>query len=129
MYIVLFFFFCFKQNTAYEMRISDWSSDVCSSDLGSFLAARFRRFRAIHLVDRLPPWCHRLYCQQDAPRYRIGPSAVHDDGFLPFCCLHGYPMDDNPHGPRKSFRQKRGAFVELHLGAAATAWLEGVGEL
>src|SRR3546814_7561564 len=28
---VLFFFF--KQKTAYEMRISDWSSDVCSSDL------------------------------------------------------------------------------------------------
>src|SRR3546814_19760720 len=27
------FFFCFKQKTAYEMRISDWSSDVCSSDL------------------------------------------------------------------------------------------------
>src|SRR3546814_7438866 len=27
-------FFCFKQRTAYEMRISDWSSDVCSSDLG-----------------------------------------------------------------------------------------------
>src|SRR3546814_5520691 len=26
--------FCFKQKTAYEMRISDWSSDVCSSDLG-----------------------------------------------------------------------------------------------
>src|SRR3546814_4664055 len=29
--VVLFFFF--KQKTAYEMRISDWSSDVCSSDL------------------------------------------------------------------------------------------------
>src|SRR3546814_9203968 len=28
-------FFCFKQKTAYEMRISDWSSDVCSSDLGA----------------------------------------------------------------------------------------------
>src|SRR3546814_4499917 len=28
-----FYFFFFKQNTAYEMRISDWSSDVCSSDL------------------------------------------------------------------------------------------------
>src|SRR3546814_8025455 len=26
-------FFCFKQKTAYELRISDWSSDVCSSDL------------------------------------------------------------------------------------------------
>src|SRR3546814_7109185 len=33
---ILFFslFFFFKQKTAYEMRISDWSSDVCSSDLG-----------------------------------------------------------------------------------------------
>src|SRR3546814_2160449 len=30
-FIVVFFFF--KQKTAYEMRISDWSSDVCSSDL------------------------------------------------------------------------------------------------
>src|SRR3546814_10727912 len=30
-YLVVFFFF--KQKTAYEMRISDWSSDVCSSDL------------------------------------------------------------------------------------------------
>src|SRR3546814_20802847 len=35
----MFFFFFFKQKTAYEMRISDWSSDVCSSDLkpGSLL--------------------------------------------------------------------------------------------
>src|SRR3546814_7653637 len=31
LYVVFFFFF--KQKTAYEMRISDWSSDVCSSDL------------------------------------------------------------------------------------------------
>src|SRR3546814_4783908 len=30
---VYYFFFFFKQKTAYEMRISDWSSDVCSSDL------------------------------------------------------------------------------------------------
>src|SRR3546814_7169702 len=29
----MIFFVFFKQNTAYEMRISDWSSDVCSSDL------------------------------------------------------------------------------------------------
>src|SRR3546814_6030000 len=32
----LCFFFFFKQKTAYEMRISDWSSDVCSSDLSYF---------------------------------------------------------------------------------------------
>src|SRR3546814_16353839 len=31
------FFFFFKQKTAYEMRISDWSSDVCSSDLSEKL--------------------------------------------------------------------------------------------
>src|SRR3546814_4498006 len=31
--ISIFLFFFFKQKTAYEMRISDWSSDVCSSDL------------------------------------------------------------------------------------------------
>src|SRR3546814_9010487 len=36
------FFFFFKQKTAYEMRISDWSSDVCSSDLR---ARRGRRGR------------------------------------------------------------------------------------
>src|SRR3546814_2630531 len=35
---VFFFFFFFKQKTAYEMRISDWSSDVCSSDLLEELA-------------------------------------------------------------------------------------------
>src|SRR3546814_8635121 len=33
MYQFMFLFFFFKQKTAYEMRISDWSSDVCSSDL------------------------------------------------------------------------------------------------
>src|SRR3546814_7939697 len=32
-------FFFFKQKTAYEMRISDWSSDVCSSDLADRDAA------------------------------------------------------------------------------------------
>src|SRR3546814_10309250 len=33
MLLLCFLFFFFKQRTAYEMRISDWSSDVCSSDL------------------------------------------------------------------------------------------------
>src|SRR3546814_8296074 len=33
-------FFFFKQKTAYEMRISDWSSDVCSSDLFLFEGSR-----------------------------------------------------------------------------------------
>src|SRR3546814_10225888 len=36
--MLCFFFVFFKQKTAYEMRISDWSSDVCSSDLYAFVA-------------------------------------------------------------------------------------------
>src|SRR3546814_2718308 len=35
--LVFFLFFFFKQKTAYEMRISDWSSDVCSSDLDTLM--------------------------------------------------------------------------------------------
>src|SRR3546814_5002234 len=41
--IVILVFFFFKQKTAYEMRISDWSSDVCSSDLRGHSFARKER--------------------------------------------------------------------------------------
>src|SRR3546814_6188366 len=40
----LLVFFFFKQKTAYEMRISDWSSDVCSSDLKRHRATEFLDF-------------------------------------------------------------------------------------
>src|SRR3546814_7408749 len=49
-------FFFFKQKTAYEMRISDWSSDVCSSDLhaqGEAALARLRPVDAGHTVQQL----------------------------------------------------------------------------
>src|SRR3546814_8506156 len=42
--------FFFKQKTAYEMRISDWSSDVCSSDLAN--------------ISRDPPRCLHLFGRQ-----------------------------------------------------------------
>src|SRR3546814_17332141 len=42
------FVFLFKQKTAYEMRISDWSSDVCSSDLrGDLLSLSLARLQRI----------------------------------------------------------------------------------
>src|SRR3546814_16686530 len=53
--IVLLSFFVFKQKTAYEMRISDWSSDVCSSDLAAHPPARRRRSRAPPSRRRFPP--------------------------------------------------------------------------
>src|SRR3546814_14611906 len=49
---VCVFFFC-KQKTAYEMRISDWSSDVCSSDLDVQIDAVERHDRAVALGDIL----------------------------------------------------------------------------
>src|SRR3546814_3442287 len=45
------FIFFFKQKTAYEMRISDWSSDVCSSDLES-LGARAAHSLRVHGAQR-----------------------------------------------------------------------------
>src|SRR3546814_1698867 len=50
---VFVFFFC-KQKTAYEMRISDWSSDVCSSDLLTIDPAYFR------LTGGIERWLYRL---------------------------------------------------------------------
>src|SRR3546814_7067140 len=47
--LVLFFFF--KQKTAYEMRISDWSSDVCSSDLQRMHAVARHRAEAGLVAD------------------------------------------------------------------------------
>src|SRR3546814_4704306 len=48
--ILLLFIFFFKQKTAYDMRISDWSSDVCSSDL-----VRHQRSQPVELA-----WQQRL---------------------------------------------------------------------
>src|SRR3546814_7638894 len=99
-YIFLFFFF--KQKTAYEMRISDWSSDVCSSDLRTSLltsrsrsmstasmpdaAARRRRPSSIsnvsrccavrrgHCSARTPRRVRSAWCRRGRPRRPKAPS-------------------------------------------------------
>src|SRR3546814_3367771 len=72
------YFFFFKQKTAYEMRISDWSSDVCSSDLGG--AAQARRDEAVDgsadpslqaLHRRLSRARRRGFCGDRKPQGRI----------------------------------------------------------
>src|SRR3546814_4140971 len=64
--MILCFFFFFKQKTAYEMRISDWSSDVCSSDLAE---AEPDLPPARHL-DQQPRRGHRHRHQQTGSRNR-----------------------------------------------------------
>src|SRR3546814_3653427 len=47
--LVCVFILCFKQMTASEMRISDWSSDVCSSDLDLAVALEADRLEIAHV--------------------------------------------------------------------------------
>src|SRR3546814_8558070 len=62
-------FFFFKKKTAYEMRISDWSSDVCSSDLDWLL------HHSAHEAHRLSPTRRRRH-----RGYRLDRGAVHAAG-------------------------------------------------
>src|SRR3546814_6632750 len=63
------FFFC-KQKTAYEMRISDWSSDVCSSDLPRFASI-------MKLVVSLHPLRHGIHIEAAGQlRHRLNDGAV-----------------------------------------------------
>src|SRR3546814_1318551 len=52
--------FVFKQKTAYEMRISDWSSDVCSSDL----------FLRVQDEEPVPAFLHSALCAMSLPTKR-----------------------------------------------------------
>src|SRR3546814_11743874 len=71
MYCIFFFF---KQKTAYEMRISDWSSDVCSSDLtdlGDLVFANFVRHRVAMPFDLIAAFLQ-------STRAAIAPGERHD---------------------------------------------------
>src|SRR3546814_8671885 len=52
----MYVLFLFKQKTAYEMRISDWSSDVCSSDLASSILSSPRSKRRNVSYRESSPW-------------------------------------------------------------------------
>src|SRR3546814_9954482 len=78
-------FFFFKQKTAYEMRISDWSSDVCSSDLHGadrreFVKIPPRRERPIplaaHYQHRHIPVARRI--EHRAERLELGRASCRE---------------------------------------------------
>src|SRR3546814_1848068 len=74
---MLLLFFFFKQKTAYEMRISDWSSDVCSSDLLEHVHVAHRHFA----IERL---AGTAVIQQGLTTYRKVGELEHglDLGFV-----------------------------------------------
>src|SRR3546814_4928805 len=76
MFFVCFVFF--KQKTAYEMRISDWSSDVCSSDLQIVIDDD-----GVHAVVA-EPLAHRArrVGRHELHRRRVGSGRGHDDGVV-----------------------------------------------
>src|SRR3546814_7891161 len=83
--LFLFYFFFFKQKTAYEMRISDWSSDVCSSDLNmvalakavpDFHACDARHRHSLRHIDALELGARRA--TDDSADAEIGRASCRD---------------------------------------------------
>src|SRR3546814_8843582 len=68
MYVICMCCFFFKQKTAYEMRISDWSSDVCSSDLPGGQLDQLKLGREV--MDGIGQRTHRGFvgCDEHRPR-------------------------------------------------------------
>src|SRR3546814_10348030 len=85
-----YFFFFFKQKTAYEMRISDWSSDVCSSDLHS----------EVDQVLRSPVAQLQYTKRMDAmrPAWRDHAASAYLEGVIAF-------VDGPPHQKRSEERR------------------------
>src|SRR3546814_4903545 len=73
MCVLLFLFF--KQKTAYEMRISDWSSDVCSSDL-----VRVRKCASLPGEAMTPP--NILMVEDDPPIRTLTARALQEHGYI-----------------------------------------------
>src|SRR3546814_8955390 len=81
----LVFFFC-KQKTAYEMRISDWSSDVCSSDLDRLLHFYRNGFGYAALMNQSPQTIG--YALADSP---VAMAAYYYDKFAEWTDSSGEP--------------------------------------
>src|SRR3546814_1086131 len=87
------FFFFFKQKTAYELRISDWSSDVCSSDLVHVLRAGRPRCkprvlrRHLETTDRRAVSGRGSQCRGDRFTRQLGRTHLVGRQFCQDCLL------------------------------------------
>src|SRR3546814_4474980 len=100
-FLVVYFFF-FKQKTAYEMRISDWSSDVCSFDLQKEIVAK----RVSAAANARAGWTGRI-ATMSYDQIRADPDLMaymREDGHRLFgdncAACHGMKAAGNPGYPK-----------------------------
>src|SRR3546814_16989009 len=117
MYVFVFF----KQKTAYEMRISDWSSDVCSSDLRGVAEVRksaiHRGLQGTRRAQRAPPPRRRSEIARRDRRVggqscagpRLSRQAARRSG-------DARDAEDDAAGDRKSVVEGKGESVRVDLG-------------
>src|SRR3546814_3994425 len=97
----MFLFFFFKQKTAYEMRISDWSSDVCSSDLPNRAGHRAAPVAALREIVVVADRAH-----QRVPRGRDMLDAPFGDRRLSRKAVAGKRRDHEVEIGRASCRER-----------------------
>src|SRR3546814_5095501 len=108
--------FFFKQKTAYEMRISDWSSDVCSSDLLDPALAERQRHIGGAVQDDVEHRVERAVAQRLAPGDEVAGGVVEqsvDRPVLPSGQEHGLDRLRIADVAREPARPSRKVVVEL----------------
>src|SRR3546814_17116730 len=118
--LVMYIFCFFKQKTAYEMRISDWSSDVCSSDL-------LHPFRIDQQLVDNPGETRQREVQRDR---RVGTDEALDRGVRDVALMPQSPVFHRRHGvgaadarlpgARKSVVSGKSVAVSVDLGGRST---------
>src|SRR3546814_12070408 len=113
MFLLLLFFF-FKQKTAYELRISDWSSDVCSSDLGADAICWNPRCDRDDASQRFGPPQRRLRTAQQLDLRDIVGTQCLKPRFIARCRIIGLDAIDK--GDRTSVVEGKSVSVRVDLG-------------
>src|SRR3546814_11076506 len=97
--------FSFKQKTAYEMRISDWSSDVCSSDLMSAILPLAQPGTAEEVADGI-----LFFCAEGANLVTCETLLIATGAHLELSMSHACAASSaftHPQGLRHAFRPMR----------------------
>src|SRR3546814_19681338 len=107
MFLLYYCFFFFKQKTAYEMRISDWSSDVCSSDLPEYGHIAHSAFGAIARANLPEPQRDHGMVADDFRSFLRQREIAYDARnitqiFATFCSKQRAALERPPAAPRKA---------------------------